>query len=138
MENPESSGFKDVDHTADVALEVWAPDLDGLFIQAAVGMYHLMNIQYAEQPGGVKQFNLSASDQESLLVLFLSEVLFAVESERIAFDPISIKVSGKMADFLATPKPIISQTRSIKAVTFHNLSIRHHSGRCAVTIVFDI
>jgi SHS2 domain-containing protein len=138
MENPESSGFRDVDHTADVALDVWAPDLQDLFIQAAFGMYHLMNIQYAEKPGVLKHFNFSAPDQESLLVRFLSEVLFSAESERVAFDPISLEISGKAMELTVTPRPILFQTRSVKAVTFHNLSIRLDPGRYSVTIVFDV
>jgi len=138
MENPRSSDFRDVDHTADVALEVWAPDLNSLFIQAALGMYHLMNIDFVKQPGILKHFNLSAPDEESLLVMFLSEVLFAAESERVAFDPISLKRSGKMLETTVTPNPILSQVRTIKAVTFHNLSICHEPGRYTVTIVFDV
>ena len=138
MENSESSGFRDVDHTADVALEVWAPDLSGLFMQAVQGMYHLMNLQFANQPGILMQFELSAPDEESLLVMFLSEVLFAVETQQVAFNPISVECSGSSLQALATVKSIICQTRSIKAVNFHNLSIHQEPGRCTVTVVFDV
>ncbi|HWQ04959.1 MAG TPA: archease [Longilinea sp.] len=138
MEKLGSSGFRDVDHTADLALEVWAPDLSALFVQAALGMYHLMNIQLSKQPGFLHQFNLSAEDEESLLVKFLSEILFAVESKGIAFDSFSIKFAGLSLQLTAAAKHILNQTRTIKAVTFHNLSIRHEPGRYTVTIVFDV
>ncbi len=36
------SGFREKDHTADWELEVWAPDLPGLLVEAARGMYWLM------------------------------------------------------------------------------------------------
>jgi SHS2 domain-containing protein len=38
------SGFKEVSHTADLAVEVWAPDLEGLLRCAALALYHLLGV----------------------------------------------------------------------------------------------
>ena len=42
------SGFREREHTADWELEVWAPDLPGLLVQAARGMYWLMGARLQE------------------------------------------------------------------------------------------
>jgi hypothetical protein len=42
-------GFREHAHTADWELEVWAPDLATLFVQAALGMYALSGVIL--QPG---------------------------------------------------------------------------------------
>jgi hypothetical protein len=65
-------------HTADWALKVWSVDLPGLFREAALGMYALMDVQFGA-PTQPRRLELSAHDPESLLVGFLSELLYFVE-----------------------------------------------------------
>lgn len=138
MEKLSSSGFREVEHTADWALEVWAPDLDELFVQAALGMYHLMDVHLADPSSVSQPLDLAAADDESLLVTFLAELLYLAESRRIAFDRIAVHRSGSTLRARLNGRSIASQERQIKAVTYHDLAISHTGGRVTVKIVFDV
>jgi len=138
MEKQNSSGFREIEHTADWALEVWAPDRDGLFVQAALGMYRLMGVSLEKQSGEIQRFDLSAMDDESLLVSFLSELLYRNEIQHIACDSIHVDCEDFSLHAQFEARPIAAQTRSIKAVTYHNLAILHETDRWSVRIVFDV
>ncbi len=62
------SGYKEIEHTADWELEVWAPDLLGLLEQAARGMYALSGTCLAPGTRLRRSLSLPANDPESLLV----------------------------------------------------------------------
>lgn len=131
-------GFCEVSHGADAALEMWAPDLPGLFHQAAKGMYALMGAMPARVNSSSRTFCLSAQDDESLLVAFLSQLLFILEQEGLMF--ISIKLDHKPGDLKANLEvvPYVSIQREIKAVTFNDLAIRREGQGYRVMIVFDL
>ena len=80
------SGFEEMEHTADWELRVWAADLIHLLDQAARGMYALSQLELAAGPRVARSFEIPFVDAESLLVDFLSEILFFGEGEGLAFD----------------------------------------------------
>ncbi len=133
-----STGFIEVDHTADWAIKVWAEDLSCLFEQAARGMYSLMEIQLDRVQRETDSLELESQDDESLLVLFLSELLYKIESKGLAYDKITAQVDGTHLKANLEGSTITYQKKEIKAVTFHNLEIIQTDGRFEVTIVFDV
>jgi len=64
-------GHRELEHTADWALEVWASDLAALLAESARGMYGLMGVVLADGRRQRRQLELAAADRESLLVDFL-------------------------------------------------------------------
>ena len=73
------SGFKEIQHTADAAISVWAENLNELFKNSLKGMYQLIGISSNFTPeNDAIHIVLQAEDLESLLVSFLSECLFFV------------------------------------------------------------
>lgn len=137
MEMPDSSGFREIAHTADLALQVWAPNLDGLFVQAAAGLYHLLGFKFQDAPMVTQQIALSSGDDESLLVLFLSELLYFAESRGVAYDRVQVHCDQHTLHAQLSGMPIASQDRMIKAVTYHNLSIQRKGDSLVATVVFD-
>ena len=133
-----TAGFQEVEHTADWALDAWAPTLAQLFEQAARGMLALTCTELAGQTREACQLDLLAIDLESLLVNFLSELLYWGESECLAFDDFHLTIKGTHLTGWVEGAPIAEQTREIKAVTYHNLKVRHESGQFRVRIVFDV
>jgi SHS2 domain-containing protein len=131
-------GFEEIEHTADWALRVWAPDLPQLFIQAAQGMYHLMDVVLIageRQAGAIK---LEGFDEESLLVAFLSELLYIGEAQGLGYESFELKFEAGSLYASLEGAQILSQKKEIKAVTFHNLEIQQYDGLFWVTIVFDV
>ena len=62
-------GYREVEHTADWELEVWATDLPGLLEQAARGMAQLSGMRLQVEPRVARSLSLSANDPETLLVM---------------------------------------------------------------------
>jgi SHS2 domain-containing protein len=133
-----TAGFQEVEHTADWALDIWAPTLEQLFEQAARGMLVLTGIELAQQAREVRQLDLLAIDLESLLVNFLDELLYWAESECVAFDDFHLSVKGLHLTGWVGGAAISAQVKEIKAVTYHNLIVSHDAGVFRVRIVFDV
>lgn len=141
MDMSRNSGFREVEHTADVEIEVWGEDLSALFRQAARGMYHLSKLHTPEsdQEDISQSFRIRERDIESLLVAFLSELLFYLETERLMFHTMDL---GLLKDHQLHAQlegsRITDQDREIKAVTFHDLEILEDESGWKVNIVFDV
>jgi SHS2 domain-containing protein len=127
-----------VEHTADWGLEVWAPDLPGLMEEAARGMFELMGVVVSEESRCHRQLEIGADDREQLLVSFLEELLFIAEAENLAFDGFLLKLVD--TNLLARLEGgfIVSRTKEIKAVTYHNLEISESKRGLKTKIVFDV
>jgi SHS2 domain-containing protein len=132
------AGFKEIAHTADWQLDAWAPDLPGLLEQAARGMYALAGVRLDPGPPQARHLALKAEDAESLLVAFLSELLYYGEQEGLAFDRFSLRVEGSRLEADIEGRPIAALEKEIKAVTYHNLNIRQSPRGLEVSIVFDV
>jgi SHS2 domain-containing protein len=133
-----SAGFMEVAHMADWSIKVWAENLDCLFHEAALGMYALMDIQLYRESRVAERMSLESLDRESLLVSFLSELLYKIESQGLAFDQVTVRVNGAALEAEMEGSPITYQKKEIKAVTFHNLAILQAKDKFEVTIVFDV
>ena len=135
----QSAGYHEIEHMADWELHVWAPNLSALFEQAARGMYALSGTRLQKGPRRMKFLKLSAADRESLLVIFLEELLFLGEQEHIGFDNYDdLRLSENRIELQIEGAPILSQSKEIKAVTYHNLEIRETKQGYEVNIVFDV
>lgn len=138
MEDKKASGFIEQAHTADLALKVWAPDYFGLLCEAARGMYALIGIELAVLPVCSKEITITGEDEESLLVAYLTELLFLCEHDGLAFNPFDFTLDCRSLRVSLTGFPILRLAKEIKAVTFHHLAIMHHGGQLETTIVFDV
>jgi SHS2 domain-containing protein len=132
------AGFQEVEHTADYAIFVWAPSLHGLFNQAALGILSLSGISISCDQRIEKEIQLTALDMESLLVEFLSELIFMIEMDSIAFDEFDIQIAENSILCVMKGSSIHSIKRAIKAVTYHDLEIKSLPDRYEVKIVFDV
>ena len=132
------SGYREVEHTADWELEVWAPDFPILLEQAARGMYALSGVELLETQRITRNISLTIYDHESALVEFLNELIWYGEDERLGFDQFRITVLEDHLSARLTGAQIIHQMKEIKAVTFHNLRINRTERGVEVNIVFDV
>ncbi|NPV78200.1 MAG: archease [Anaerolineae bacterium] len=138
MTDEKELGFIELQHTADRAVRVWAPDYPALLIQSARAMYEIAGILLDQDCKVERMVELAASDDESLLVVFLSELLFLQETENLAFNKIRLRVSGFELQAWLSGAKIKEQAKEIKAVTYHNLNINRLPQGLEVTIVFDV
>jgi len=131
-------GFEEISHTADWSARVWAEDLPGLFAEAARAMNTLAGTVTGQGPRVQRTFETEAPDTESLLVAFLSELVYSQEQENLAFDRFEVQVEGQRLKVDMEGAQIVSADKAIKAVTYHNLNIETTDQGLETTIVFDV
>jgi SHS2 domain-containing protein len=134
----QTAGFHELQHTADWEIEAWAPDLPKLFEQAAIGMYAMSGTNLYPEPRITRKLELDAEDAESLLVKFLTELLFMGEQYGLAFDVFELQIDGSSLHARLHGAPMTEQTKEIKAVTYHKLAIQPDPRGLVVRIVFDV
>jgi riboflavin kinase/FMN adenylyltransferase len=133
--------YREIEHTADLALRVWGQELTDLFVGAARGMYSLMGILDDEGlvPTTWHEISLEALDRESLLVDWLNELLFLAEVEELRFVEFQIR---QLADTTLAARiggvPAEEAKAGVKAATFHNLEIARDEQGWSTVITFDV
>lgn len=131
------------DHTADVGLHAYGTTLAELFIHAAEGMESLMVAPEQVRPLVSRKITVEGHDSVSLLVAWLSELIFLFDTEFLllrdfAIDAITetrltARVSGEPYD--AQRHDLSS---AIKAVTWHEAAVERTSEGYKASIIFDI
>jgi SHS2 domain-containing protein len=131
-------GFEEVSHTADWSARVWAPDLPSLFKEAARAMNSLSGTVIGTGERVSRTLEVEGPDIESLLVAFLSELVYYQEQENLTFDVFDLRVAGQWLKVAMEGAEIESVDKAIKAVTYHNLKIATTAEGLETTIVFDV
>jgi SHS2 domain-containing protein len=138
MKMKQKSGYKEIEVTADKAIEAWAPSIEDLFAIAAEGMLEIGGVRTDKSSFVKKQVELEGFDLETLLITFLEEIAYFLESESEAFKCGQIQISDKSLSASLIGKKVVGIDHEIKAITFNNLKITEFDGLFHVTIVFDL
>jgi SHS2 domain-containing protein len=115
--------YTEIEHTADYAIRVQSPDLEGFFLDSARGMYALTGGSVQSTPAEL-DVKLSAPDAETR-----GEMAGRIQFLRLRPTDLSARLKMGQADGV---------TKLIKAVTFHDLEIRTSCKGYEATIVFDV
>ncbi len=130
--------FEEVEHMADAALRVFGADWNALLANAAVGMFSLI-ADWNDAPLSVeREIHLRSADSETLLVDWLSELLYLHEMEGVVY--VDFDIVHATAHTLQAVARGTSQWRpqtAVKAVTFNDLRITKTEAGYVATIVFD-
>lgn len=134
------AGFDEVDHTADTALHIWAPDFKTLLVQAARGAAWIMTGKLPFPPYPLrKHLALEAFDRESLMVAFLDELAYSAEADREIFTSFEFeRVTDRRLVAHAQGTRVPALKTVIKAVTYHGLEIVETGRGLEVTVVLDV
>lgn len=131
-------GFEEISHTADWSARVWAQDLPSLFIESAQAMNALSGTVIVKSPRVERTVESKGPDAESLLIAFLSELIFYQEQENLGFDTFHVRIDGTRLKVEMEGAQIASVDKAIKAATYHNLKIEKTNNGLETTIVFDV
>lgn len=132
--------YEFIEHTADIGLRCEGSSREDLFGAAARGMtaYLYGPAVLQQTAAGSQQINLKALDFETLLVDWLSQLLFLSTTSYQAcitfeIDPLPQPSLGARVGMTSA----IAE-EDIKAVTYSGLKIEEKAGVFQATIVFDI
>lgn len=143
--------FEVLPHTADIKIRAYGKTKEELFRNALIGMFQSIhpiapacrvenNRVVCDTLSEQHTINITASDEESLMVDFLSEALYLSDVHNEAYFDIVI---DELTDTFI--KAILCGTHvtgfevvEIKAVTYHELAFQKNGDVWQVDIVFDI
>lgn len=131
-----------LEHTADIAIRVKAGTLKTLFKNAALAMFDIMAEKKARHAREkVLHLTVQADSVEDLLVQWLNDLLSLSSAKALICSRIKIESMSSQALKAKVFARGISAYRlhtEIKAVTYHELSIRRRGSLWTGKVVFDV
>jgi len=132
--------YEEIEHTADVGIRAYGSSLDELFATAAEGMFSLIADLDSVKEVGEIEVRLEAEDIPTLLLRWLSELLFTHETQHLLLASFDVQVEGTSLRGRARGEAIDKKRHElklvIKAVTRHRLIVDPQKG--IAEIIFDI
>ena len=134
--------FEIIDHTADVGIRAYGADVKEAFANAARGLFSLITELDDIEEVEYRDIELTASDQENLLVEWLNELIYLFDAENIIFKRFDIThLSDTQLKARSYGNKVDSSKHKIKmgvkATTYHMLKIDKSNG-VKVQVLFDI
>ena len=134
--------FEIVNHTADVSIIAYGTDMSQAFANAARALFNLITELEDVEEILYRDIELTAPDQESLLVEWLNELIYLFDTEHILFKKFDITElnSTRLKARSYGEKVDSSKHRlktEVKAATYHMLKVDKDNG-CKVQVLFDI
>lgn len=136
--------YREIEHTADVGMELEAPDLRSAFELAAASMFDL--ICDLDTVGDVWRKRIAIQghkgDVEHLMVRWLSELLYVFDTEGVLLSSFRIgRLEGAAieAEVLGEPLDTAKHTPKVelKAATYHGLAVEESGKGWRVRVIFD-
>ncbi len=151
MGEPSSqAGHRAVDHTGDVAIELWAPTEPALLCEAARATVALMTEAAPGATdhaggGGRARVLLDTLDREDRLVQWVNEVIFLAVSEGLLVAGADIDIDDRgdggvvSAELRLSPLPPSGLDTELKSATYHDLRVeRGDDGWYRARVVIDV
>jgi SHS2 domain-containing protein len=134
--------FEILNHTADVGIIAYGADLRQAFANAAKGLFSLITELDDVEEVTHRDVGLTASDEESLLVEWLNELVYQFDTEGILFKRFDIiQLNSTHLKARSYGEKIDSSRHKlkigVKAATYHMLKVEKNNG-CRVQVLFDI
>ena len=135
--------YQHIDHTADAGIKVYGSNLADLFSNAALGLFEIIANLEKLSTNIERLVQVEATDQEALLVNWLSELNYLFFTEReiykeflideLADTKLLARIKGEKLDY--DRHEIYTE---VKAVTYHQLYIKQTAQGWEAQIIFDL
>ena len=134
--------FEIINHTADVGIIAYGADMSQAFANAARALFSLITELDDVEEVLHRDIELTATDEESLLVEWLNELVYQFDTENILFKRFDIVQLNKTQLKARSYGEKVDSSRhklktGVKAATYHMLKVDQGDG-CKVQVLFDI
>lgn len=131
--------FEEIDHTADWAFRAYGRDLEELFENAAYALFALEDVAPGGDASVSREVKVGGIDYESVLVNWLSELLFLQETRGETYRRFTINhLTPTELDATIEGGPSGPLNKFVKAVTYHDLKIERTPEGWRATVVVDV
>jgi SHS2 domain-containing protein len=131
------------DHTADLGVEVYGKTAPELFANASFALFDVITDLSAVETTKEKKLVVEGSGWEDLFVNYLREILYLFNGEGfllteysiLTLEPFYLEATVKGEPFDPARHSIKTE---IKAVTYHQVSVREDAGKWTGRVIFDV
>ncbi len=139
---PMGKDFEILNHTADVGIIAYGADLKQAFANAAKGLFSLITELDDVEESLHRDIELTAGDEESLLVAWLNELVYRFDTEGVLFKRFEIiELNNTHLKARGYGEKVNSSKHKlktgVKAATYHMLKVEKKNGY-RVQVLFDI
>jgi SHS2 domain-containing protein len=141
-------GYKFLEHTADVSVEIQGTSLEEAFEQTVYSLMETITPDLSLiSPKIEKTITIEAEDKEALLFDFLTEFLYIFDVDGLIFNDITINKIQKVQDKYRLNALIKGEKfdkskhkigTEVKAITYSFMEIEEKKEKVTIKIVFDI
>ena len=139
--------FKEIEHTADVGIQVTGSTLPETFANSAFGMYHIL-CGKATVEGNLRNYiSLRADILSDLLVSWLGEINYLLSINKFKAEKIkNLDIKKRYEQFILEAELVGNEIENykefvkaeIKAVTYHQFEIKEIEEGYFAQVIFDI
>jgi SHS2 domain-containing protein len=131
------------EHTADLGLRVKAATLEELLVEAAGGLLAMLVANPdAVRPVQSKSFSIASAEPSYLLFDWLSELLYAFESEKLLFVEFDLRFADGQLSANCRGEPMDASRHQmeheVKAITYHGLKVDQAPTGWQAEVIVDI
>ncbi|MGO9061449.1 MAG: archease [Candidatus Binataceae bacterium] len=133
--------FREIEHTADLGIEVEADTRPELFRRAALAIVQLMADTAKVRDLEHRELSLTADNDADLMHDMLGALLQVFITDGFIWSDVRIEADDGLKVSLLGERFDPSRHefyREIKAVTYHELSVQNVGGRWQARIIFDV
>lgn len=132
--------YEILEHKADLKIRVFGRSKEELFSKALLGMTDELRPEIKNQESKIKMMKIKSDNLETLLVDFLSEILYLTQVNKEVYTDVKFKkFSNNEIEAELFGQKVERFGQDIKAVTYHNLDIHQKKNKTwEATILFDI
>lgn len=135
--------YRLIEHTADVGVELDAPNLPELFALAARALFDIQVDLSQAKPTRSVAVQVTGSDLVDLLVAWLNELQFRFEADRLVFAEFDVQeVSDTAVRAVCRGEPYERARHGskvlVKAVTYHMAAVEKRPDRWFARVLFDV
>ena len=136
-----SRGYRQIDHTADLALELWADSEAELLVVAAEAVTEILTDGAAIADRAALDISIDTVDAGDRLVQWLNEIIVAAVAGGFLFHGATIELDGTTglrAHARGEPDAHSRVVAELKSATYHDLAIEQGASGWRARVIIDV
>ncbi len=134
--------YRFLEHTADAMVDAYGKTKEEAYANAGLALTSLMTDPKLVEPRITHKIKVKAEDDESLLYEFLNEILYLFETKGLVFSKYKTKIKGYELKCTASGEKFNpgkhEPENEVKAITYHQMSVKKKGDKWVARVVFDL
>lgn len=134
-------GHRQLDHTADLALELWGESEEDVLLAGAEAVVDIMTEGGEVEEREQRAVRIDAVDSQDRLVQWLNEIIVAAVQGGFLFGSAEIALEGRTglsATIRGEPHAGARVVTELKSATYHELELGERGGAWRARVVIDV